>query len=110
MVGWICALAAERSVAIGVMDELYDEDQATAQYTLGRISHHNIILANLPSGQIGTSAAARVAEELKSRFPSLQFGLLVGIGGGVLSETADVRLGDVVVSQPQGYYGGVVIP
>jgi hypothetical protein len=32
----------------------------------------------------------------------------VGICGGVWSERADIRLGDVVVSQPDGMHGGVV--
>jgi nucleoside phosphorylase len=33
---------------------------------------------------------------------------MVGIGGGVPSTEADVRLGDVVVSQPHGTFSGVV--
>lgn len=33
---------------------------------------------------------------------------MVGIGGGVPSNIADIRLGDVVVSKPTGIYGGVV--
>jgi nucleoside phosphorylase len=33
---------------------------------------------------------------------------MVGIGGGVPSANADIRLGDVVVSQPQRSFGGVV--
>jgi hypothetical protein len=33
---------------------------------------------------------------------------MVGIGGGVPSAEADVRLGDVVVSQPHGTFAGVV--
>jgi nucleoside phosphorylase len=33
---------------------------------------------------------------------------MVGIGGGVPSAAADIRLGDVVISQPHGKYGGVV--
>ncbi len=38
-------------------------------------------------------------------FPSIKFGLLVGIGGGI---PKSVRLGDVVVSTPAGSFGGVV--
>jgi nucleoside phosphorylase len=41
-------------------------------------------------------------------FPSLRFGLMVGIGGGVPSYEHDIRLGDVVVSQPTGSFGGVI--
>jgi nucleoside phosphorylase len=40
-------------------------------------------------------------------FP-IKIGLVVGICGGVWSERADIRLGDVVVSQSDGIHGGVV--
>ena len=33
---------------------------------------------------------------------------MVGIGGGVPSKTNDIRLDNVVVSMPDGQYGGVV--
>jgi hypothetical protein len=46
------------------------------------------------------SSAAIVASQMKSTFISLRFGLLVGIRGGV--PIIDVRLSDVVVSQPDG--------
>ncbi|KAK4096489.1 hypothetical protein N658DRAFT_562412 [Parathielavia hyrcaniae] len=40
----------------------------------------------------------------------IRIGLLVGIGGGIAKphEGLDIRLGDVVVSQPDGATGGVV--
>lgn len=41
-------------------------------------------------------------------FPSLRFGLMVGIGGGAPSSKHDIRLGDVVVSTPVGSSGGVI--
>jgi nucleoside phosphorylase len=45
---------------------------------------------------------------MKIAFPSARFGLMVGIGGGVPSEEADIRLGDVVISKPHKTHGGVV--
>lgn len=47
---------------------------------------------------------------MKNNFPSIRFGVLVGIGGGVpnLDEDIDIRLGDVVISQPTGQHGGVI--
>ena len=46
-------------------------------------------------------------------FPCLRVGLLVGIGGGVSKltghNTADIRLGDVAVSDPTSYTGGVIL-
>jgi hypothetical protein len=43
-------------------------------------------------------------------FHAIRFGLTVGIGGGApdLNNGVDIRLGDVVVSQPDGTHDGVV--
>jgi hypothetical protein len=46
---------------------------------------------------------------MRSTFPAIRFGLMVGIGGGVPSKKIDIRLGDVVVSKPTaGTFGGVL--
>jgi nucleoside phosphorylase len=45
---------------------------------------------------------------MRATFKAIRFGLMVGIGGGVPGAEADVRLGDVVVSQPHKVHGGVV--
>jgi len=57
---------------------------------------------------MGIGLAAVVATRMESVFNFLQIRLLVGVGGGVPSAGTDVRLGDVVISQPQNGYGGVV--
>jgi nucleoside phosphorylase len=80
----------------------------SSQYTLGRIGSHNVVLACLPAGQMGIGAAAFSAGQTISKFKSIRFGLMVGVGGGAPSADADVRLGDVVVSQPYKHHGGVV--
>ena len=67
-----------------------------------------MVVACLPAGQLGTNSAIAVASQMKSRFPFFRLGLIGGIGGGVPSAIADIRLGDVVISQPFGQYGGVV--
>ncbi|RLL94298.1 hypothetical protein CFD26_102355 [Aspergillus turcosus] len=110
VVGWICALPIELAAATEMLDETYDgfENGGSSRYTLGRINEHNVVVACLPKGQMGTNSAATVAAELKSSFPSIRFGLLVGIGGGVPSADADIRLGDVVVSLPGKMHGGVI--
>src|SRR5436305_720203 len=77
-------------------------------YTLGRIGEHNVVIVCLPEGQTGTNSAAAVAVQMKSAFTSIRFGLMVGVGGGVPSVEADIRLGDVVVSRPHKVHGGVV--
>jgi nucleoside phosphorylase len=81
-------------------------DQNT--YILGNIGDHNIVIACLPAGAYGTISAASVAIQLLTSFHSIRFGLLVGIGGGVPSSNADIRLGDVVVSQPEGTSGDMI--
>ncbi|KAN0074911.1 Quinonprotein alcohol dehydrogenase-like superfamily [Elaphomyces granulatus] len=106
-VGWICALPIELAAAQEMLDEEhegFDHDL----YTLGRIGKHNVVIACLPKGQTGTNSAAAVAAQMTSAFISIRFGLMVGIGGGVPTAEADIRLGDVVVSQPGTAHGGVI--
>lgn len=81
-------------------------DQNT--YILGSIGEHNIVIASLPSGAYGNTSATMVAMQLLSSFRAVRIGLMVGIGGGVPSSNADIRLGDIVVSQPSDTYGGVI--
>jgi nucleoside phosphorylase len=77
-------------------------------YALGSIGRHNVAIVCLPAGCIGNNPAAAVATQMRATFKAIRFGLMVGIGGGVPSTEADIRLGDVVVSQPQKVHGGVV--
>jgi nucleoside phosphorylase len=106
-VGWVTALPIELAAARKMLDEEYEyHDDST--YTLGRIGEHSVMVACFPSRQLGIANGATVAASLKAKFPALEFCLMVGIGGRVPSPENDVRLGDVVVSQPQGTYGGVV--
>jgi nucleoside phosphorylase len=111
-VGWVCALPVELAAATVMLDEKHQslphDDNDHNLYTLGSIGKHNVVLACLPAGQTGTNSAAAVATRMQSSFPSLRIGLMVGIGGGVPSAEADIRLGDVVISQPHATYGGVV--
>ncbi|KAL2836452.1 hypothetical protein BJY01DRAFT_221975, partial [Aspergillus pseudoustus] len=77
-------------------------------YRLGNIGPHNVAVACLPSGLCGATSAASVLAHMLFTFPSLRYALLVGIGGGAPSNTADIRLGDVVVGVPSGELGGVI--
>ncbi|KAM0261986.1 hypothetical protein ACHAQJ_001992 [Trichoderma viride] len=77
-------------------------------YTLGSIGKHNIIIACLPKGKYGTTSAAVVATQMLESFPSVRFGLMIGIGGGIPSDDNDIRLGDVVISTPTDSSPGVV--
>jgi nucleoside phosphorylase len=44
---------------------------------------------------------------MRRSFEAIDIGLMVGIAGGAPSKKHDIRLGDVVVSQPMGQRGGV---
>ncbi|GKU08442.1 hypothetical protein FLAG1_09784 [Fusarium langsethiae] len=107
--GWVCALSKEQTAATAMLDQRHADlpkppnDPNT--YTLGSIGKHNIVIACLPEGEIGTHAAATIATWMISTFPLIKLGLMVGIGGGIPPK---VRLGDVVVSTPAGQYPGVV--
>lgn len=113
-IGWICALPIEVAAAKQMLDEtlgMPDEQDAadTNSYTLGRIGKHYVVIAGLPGGQYGIAAATAVAINMMRTFSqSLRIGLMVGIGGGIPSAENDIRLGDIVVSQPEGTCGGVL--
>lgn len=83
-----------------------DNDQNV--YCMGSVAGHNVVIVCLPAGHIGNNPAATVATQMQAAFKGIRFGLMVGIGGGVPSAEADIRLGDVVVSQPEWSFGGVV--
>lgn len=107
----VCAIEFEMSAVRYMLDEehkrLPSKQGDSNDYVLGQLSGHNVVLAWLPGNQ-GKSAAAIVATNLNRTFPSIKWHLLAGIGGGVPSDKHDIRLGDVVVSMPEGQYGGVV--
>ncbi|EXA32212.1 hypothetical protein FOVG_16583 [Fusarium oxysporum f. sp. pisi HDV247] len=107
----ICAIGFEMSAVRYMLDRerprLPTKEGDANIYVLGELSGHNVVLATLPGNQ-GKGAAATVATNMTRTFPSIKWRFLVGIGGGVPSDKHDIRLGDVVVSMPEGPYGGVI--
>ncbi|KAK6501260.1 hypothetical protein TWF481_009101 [Arthrobotrys musiformis] len=108
-IGWICALSKELTAAKVMLDDIHPSlpkpSGDTNTYTLGSIGKHNVVIACLPEGMIGTNQAAVIATRLVGTFPAVKVGFMVGIGGGI---PPVVSLGDVVVSKPTGGYPGVV--
>ncbi|KAE8391437.1 nucleoside phosphorylase domain-containing protein [Aspergillus alliaceus] len=111
-VGWVCALFKEYIAAVEVLDEAYDRTRDTSltsdgnsYYTRGRIGGHNVVVGCLPAGRYGLVSTSGVAEDMRSRFPGIKLGVIVGIGGGVPSAKNDVRLGDVVIGTKVVQYG-----
>lgn len=114
-VGWISAFPKEMTAALGMLDERHDRPKDfvkpstdTNSYSWGRIGDHNVIIASLAAGVYGTTSAATTAIHMLSSFPSIKIGLMVGIGAAIPGPKHDIRLGDVVVSQPHEQSGGVI--
>jgi nucleoside phosphorylase len=110
-VGIICPLPIEVAAMSQMLDEHYSTQKFPRDpnlYRLGRIGEHKVVIAGLPEGLTGIASATTVAERLWTSFHAVKALLLVGIGGGVPTTKNDMRLGDVVVSCPDGKYGGVV--
>ncbi|KAJ5660885.1 uncharacterized protein N7484_000257 [Penicillium longicatenatum] len=113
-IGWICALPIEAAAAKEMLDESFgildvQDPSDSNTYTLGRIGKHHVAIACLPAGQYGITSATTVANNMVRTFSkSLRVGLMVGVGGGIPSAGHDIRLGDVVISCPEGTSGGVL--
>jgi nucleoside phosphorylase len=110
-IGIICALVEEKAAMETMLDEEHEKlDQKSGDhnsYTFGKIGRHNVVIACLPGGHQGKAAATTVAVHMMYSFP-IKLGLMVGIGGGIPSQVPAIRLGDVVVSMPEGTHGGVI--
>lgn len=108
-VGWICALPEEQRAAFVMLDERHADIRTAVYdhntYNLGSIGRHNVVIASPPYGRHNSSSPELVGYRMIESFPRIKFGLMVGIGSGVPSK---VRLGDVVVSTPTGYFPGAV--
>lgn len=116
-IGWICAIEPEMVAARAMMDTLHPTKLPKAtgdtnNYLYGQIGPHNIVIASLPSGTYGVGVASRVATNMLRTFHNLDIRLMVGIGGGVPvkhgRDAVDIRLGDVVISEPNATSPGIV--
>jgi nucleoside phosphorylase len=111
VIGIICPLEIELTAMVGMLDIEHDRHSDIRSdgnhYQLGAINGFNTVIASLPAGLQGKVDASRVALRFKRTFPNVKLRLVVGIGGGIPVPN-DIRLGDVVVSLPDGTSGGVV--
>jgi nucleoside phosphorylase len=109
-VAYICPMGVELAPVKAMLDEIHQvlpTSRDVNSYTLGRMGEHNVVIAVMP--ETGNNKAATVATQLLNDFKSIRFGLLVGVGGGIPSDGKDdIRLGDVVVSNPAKTFPGVV--
>lgn len=93
---------------IGWLIGSIDNNNNNNSYILGSLQGHNVVLAYPSFGVHGKTSVAGVASQLRARFKSVRFNLMVGIAGGVPETSEDVRLGDVVVGKSTAGRPGVV--
>ncbi|CAI7621273.1 unnamed protein product [Penicillium viridicatum] len=101
-----CALGLEADAMIALFDDIWDQEEQykkgpgdTNSYTFGRIHQHPVVLVHMP--RMGKASASGVAASLRSSFPCIRVGFLVGICGGVPSSGCgkqEIILGDVIIS------------
>ncbi|KAF3213235.1 hypothetical protein TWF679_005464 [Orbilia oligospora] len=109
----VCALPLEMAATTAMLDETHkmprwQDPRDKNNYTLGRMGQHYIVIACLPDGVYGMTAATSLITWMISSYRNIKFALIVGIGGGVPSTSHDIRLGDVVVSKPRGTSPGII--
>jgi nucleoside phosphorylase len=114
-IGWVCALSKEMTAALSILDEEHlilegQQQHDNNNYALGRIHNYNMVITCMPAGTNRLVNAANMARDMARTFPALRVCLIVGIGGGIpnLEKGVDVRLRDIIVSQPDSTWGGVV--
>ncbi|KAL3461814.1 nucleoside phosphorylase domain-containing protein [Aspergillus heterothallicus] len=78
-----------------------------SSYILGSMSGHNVVIATHLGKVAGDVATASIAAFLLHSFPKAELRLMVSIAGGVPKGPHGIRLGDVVVSDPNPKRGGV---
>src|SRR5277367_761159 len=103
-IGWISALAIESAAAAEMLDTEHEPLPVTPgdsnDYVLGEIGKHNVVMACI--NEAGGLPANIVATNLMKSFRNVRYILMVGIGGGIPSEKHQIRLGDIVISEPSG--------
>jgi nucleoside phosphorylase len=102
----ICALSVEAEAMITLFDDFWECDDQYAKvdgdtnsYTIGRLGQHHVVLVHM--SHIGKVPGANAATSLRSSFPRIRLGLLVGICGGVPfvdGGKGEIILGDIVIS------------
>lgn len=84
-VAWIAPRGIEARAALHTLDNCHKGQFPWSHgynylFHAGDINRHNVIIATLPAGgSCGIGSAAALASQIKTFFPNIRFGLLVGI-------------------------------
>lgn len=110
-IGWICALPVELEAAQLIFKTTHPLPSIPNDrniYHSAQFGPDNIIIACFPGDETGTDSPTKAVTRFLSTFQRLRFYLMVGIGSGIPSQTMDIRLGDIVVSEPKTESVGVI--
>lgn len=109
-VGWVCAIKDEVTASRAFLDEEHEQPPRRPNdnnvYIVGAMGEHKVVIAFPGAGSYSADVIAHTVAHMVRTFQSIRFGLMVGIGGGAPSAPDpknplnDIRLGDVVVSEP----------
>ncbi|GKZ86034.1 hypothetical protein AnigIFM56816_000884 [Aspergillus niger] len=109
-VGWVCAIKDEVTASRAFLDEEHEQPPRRPNdnnvYIVGAMGEHKVVIAFPGAGSYGADVIAHTVAHMVRTFQNIRFGLMVGIGGGAPSAPDpknplnDIRLGDVVVSEP----------
>ncbi|KAE8405931.1 hypothetical protein BDV37DRAFT_270390 [Aspergillus pseudonomiae] len=82
-------MAAAKAILDEVHPPLSQPETNHNVYIFGRVSNHNIVVAYLSA----------IVLYMISTFRSIRFGLMMGIGDGVPSQSVDICLGNIIISK-----------
>ncbi|KAK6329983.1 hypothetical protein TWF718_003410 [Orbilia javanica] len=94
-IGLECDLQIEFWAVLHALDRIH-RYQTGDEYALGEVGEHNVVVILLES------MTAESANSFSSKFTGIKFILRVGTGSGAPNQNNDIRLGDIVISQPAG--------
>ncbi|GKZ29613.1 hypothetical protein AbraIFM66950_005767 [Aspergillus brasiliensis] len=113
-VGWVCAIKDEVTASRAFLDEEHEQPPRRQNdnnvYIVGAMGEHKVVIAFPGAGSYGPDAIAHTVANMVRTFRNIRIGLMVGMGGAAPSAPDlkdplnDIRLGDVVVSEPKGNY------
>ncbi|GLA66094.1 hypothetical protein AtubIFM54640_008298 [Aspergillus tubingensis] len=99
-VGWVCANKDEVTASRAFLDEEHEQPRRRQNdnnvYIVGRMGEHKVVIAFPGAGSYGADVIAHTVAHMVRTFQNIRYGLM------------DIRLGDVIVSEPNEKHSGVL--
>ncbi|RDH19149.1 purine and uridine phosphorylase [Aspergillus niger ATCC 13496] len=97
-VGWVCASKDEVTASRAFLDEEHEQPPRRPNdnnvYIVGAMGEHKVVIAFPGAGSYGADVIAHTVAHMVRTFQDIRFGLMNPLN--------DIRLGDVVVIEPNG--------